>query len=214
MGAFERPQLKFSAVNRFSLALLHGLAGRLTAKNGGFRPGQWASPSATPPARVGEGGAATPPRPHSIAVLFLWLWLFGLAAVALCFLISAFFSRSAPRPGRARRCTGGWRRRCDARADLPLSAYRTASHRPRPPPPRPRRACLQLYSHRNAWANLQSWADFSLIASCVPTGTHGPTRITWATLTPYSRFRAARAAAGSPEAAGGPARHGPPGGGG
>ena len=43
------------------MALLHGLAGRLTAKNGGFRPGQWASPSATPPARVGEGGAATPP---------------------------------------------------------------------------------------------------------------------------------------------------------
>jgi ATP-binding cassette subfamily A (ABC1) protein 3 len=30
----------------------------------------------------------------STAVLFLWLWLFCLAAVALCFLISAFFSRS------------------------------------------------------------------------------------------------------------------------
>ena len=29
-----------SDVNRFSMVLLHGRAGRLTAKNGGFRPGQ------------------------------------------------------------------------------------------------------------------------------------------------------------------------------
>jgi hypothetical protein len=29
-----------STLNRFSMALLHGRAGRLTAKNGGCRPGQ------------------------------------------------------------------------------------------------------------------------------------------------------------------------------
>jgi hypothetical protein len=31
----------FPTVNRFYMALLHGRAGRLTAENGGFRPGQW-----------------------------------------------------------------------------------------------------------------------------------------------------------------------------
>ena len=33
--------LAFSYVHRFSMALLYGRAGRLTAKNGGFRPGQY-----------------------------------------------------------------------------------------------------------------------------------------------------------------------------
>jgi hypothetical protein len=33
--------LVFPAVNRFCMALLYGRAGRLTAKTGGFRPGQW-----------------------------------------------------------------------------------------------------------------------------------------------------------------------------
>ena len=38
--------LAFSCVNRFSMALSYWRAGRLTAKNGGFRPGQWL-PAAT-----------------------------------------------------------------------------------------------------------------------------------------------------------------------
>ena len=33
--------LAFSKANRFSVVVLHGRAGRLTAKNGGFRPGQF-----------------------------------------------------------------------------------------------------------------------------------------------------------------------------
>ena len=37
------------------MALLYGRAGRLTAKNGGFRPGQYASPT--------PGDAATEPPP-------------------------------------------------------------------------------------------------------------------------------------------------------
>jgi hypothetical protein len=41
-GAVKRPW-RFSYVNRFSMALLYGRAGRLTAENGGFRPGQWCS---------------------------------------------------------------------------------------------------------------------------------------------------------------------------
>jgi hypothetical protein len=45
LGAVKWP-LAFPTVNRFSMALLRGRAGRLTAKNGGFRPGQ-----------VGEGRA-------------------------------------------------------------------------------------------------------------------------------------------------------------
>ena len=32
--------LAFSTVNQFSMAILYGCAGRLTAKNAGFRPGQ------------------------------------------------------------------------------------------------------------------------------------------------------------------------------
>ena len=35
----------FSYTNRFCMARLHGRAGRLTVKNGGFRPGQWGSPA-------------------------------------------------------------------------------------------------------------------------------------------------------------------------
>jgi hypothetical protein len=33
--------LAFSYANRFFMVLLYGRAARLTAKNGGFRPGQW-----------------------------------------------------------------------------------------------------------------------------------------------------------------------------
>ena len=36
-------QLAFSYVNRFCVALWYGRAGRLTAENGGFRPGQVAA---------------------------------------------------------------------------------------------------------------------------------------------------------------------------
>jgi hypothetical protein len=39
-GAVKRPHAAFSDINRVSMALLYGRAGRLTAKNGGFRPGQ------------------------------------------------------------------------------------------------------------------------------------------------------------------------------
>jgi hypothetical protein len=38
-GAFKR-SFAFSLVNRFCMGLLYGRAGRLTAKNGGFRSGQ------------------------------------------------------------------------------------------------------------------------------------------------------------------------------
>ena len=37
-GAVKRPQ-RFPYVNRVTMVLLDGRAGRLTAKNGGFRPG-------------------------------------------------------------------------------------------------------------------------------------------------------------------------------
>ena len=38
-----RSPLAFPIVNRFSVAVLYRRAGRLTAKNGGFRPGQSAA---------------------------------------------------------------------------------------------------------------------------------------------------------------------------
>jgi hypothetical protein len=47
LGAGKR--LFFPDVNRFCMALLYGRAGRLTAKNGGFRPGQ---SSGSSPARL------------------------------------------------------------------------------------------------------------------------------------------------------------------
>jgi hypothetical protein len=57
-GAVKRPS-RFPYVNRFCMELLYGRAGRLTTKNGGFRPGQrrrWAWPSSCR-RTAGAGGA-------------------------------------------------------------------------------------------------------------------------------------------------------------
>ena len=39
---------------------------------------------------------------------------------------------------------------------------------------------------RKALSWPRSWANFSLVYSCIPTGMHGPTCIFWANLTPFS----------------------------
>jgi hypothetical protein len=67
----------FSTVNRFRMALLRGRTRRVTATNGGFRPGQFIPNPMNPPAHPtwlnisGGGACATPtacPGPGSFAV--------------------------------------------------------------------------------------------------------------------------------------------------
>ena len=62
--------LAVSYVNRFSMALMYGRTGRLTAKNGGFRPGQTREKLELSRQRAAaevvaepEGGAAAAPEP-------------------------------------------------------------------------------------------------------------------------------------------------------
>jgi hypothetical protein len=50
--------LAFSYVNRFSMVLLYGRAGRLNTKNAGFRPGQWRC-AGTTASTSRSGGAAS-----------------------------------------------------------------------------------------------------------------------------------------------------------
>jgi hypothetical protein len=57
----------FSIVNRFCMARLHGRAGRLTAQNGGFRPGQFTIDEAIEAA--GFGAPLSSLGPHAAALL-------------------------------------------------------------------------------------------------------------------------------------------------
>ena len=62
--------IAFSCVNRFCMGFLYGRAGRLTAENGGFRPGQVVKRPASCPGRAEMQlmvGVATYNRPQCVA---------------------------------------------------------------------------------------------------------------------------------------------------
>jgi hypothetical protein len=66
--------LSFSIDTQFSTALLYGRVGRLTAKNGGFRPGQWHGGAAREGGHLQPGGDAV----HRVAVHPLNLTVYPL----------------------------------------------------------------------------------------------------------------------------------------